>query len=117
MIKRRKKTVGRKRAYVRTDVVWFKYMAIAILFFLSGAGTAYYYLDAGKALGFFMYGVGLEKDITALKQQIIEHEISNEIKKNTFTDMEKQLEKSLEEREELKENLIFYEKIIGKKGK
>jgi len=116
MIQRRKKSVGRKKAYVRTDVVWFKYIVIAILFFLSGAGASYYYLDGGKIIGFLMHTVRLEMDKKALKEQIVEQRFFNEMERNTYKDLEKQLQKAQEENGELKENILFYEKIIGKRG-
>ena len=115
--KKRKKSVGRKKAYVRTDTLWSKYIGIAMLFFLCGLGTSYYFLDAGKIMGFFLQIVRLELEMKEMEKKLIEQKILHEVKSDTYRSIELQLNKAQEENGKLQESLMFYEKIIGKKGK
>ena len=90
--KKRKKSVGRKKAYVGTDALWIKYIAIAMLFFLCGLGASYYFLDAGKIMGFFLQTVRLELEIKEMEKKLIEQKILHEAKSNTYRSIELQLD-------------------------
>mgnify|MGYP001250206281 FL=1 len=114
---KRKKSVGRKKAYVRTDTLWFKYIAIAMLFFLSGLGISYYFLDAGRIMGFFLQTVRLELEMKGMEKKLIEQKFLHEVKSDAYRIIELQLNEAQEENGKLQESLMFYEKIIGKKGK
>mgnify|MGYP001187228903 CR=1 FL=1 len=117
------KNISKKRNYrltnntarINTESAWPSYIIIAISFVLIGFGISYYYFNGGKSISFLLkideleqFSKQQEKEALALKLELQMSQIS-------YEKIAKSLKEVKEENTELKENILFYEKIVGKR--
>jgi len=105
----------RKNIKVQTGPLWPYYMGIAVIFFLSGSGAAYYLLNGGKVSSFYIKIYEMEKlnraqeiDFLAIKLRLETLRIASDaasLDNKVFQ----------EKNSKLKEDILFYEKIVGKR--
>ena len=118
---KRKRSIVRKKVQIRTDKVWIKYILIALIFLLFGSGSTYYLTDGGRSIRFFLESARLENELKRTKAELsganqkLQSEL--EIKNITHEKIINELNTVKTENNDLKENIMFYEKILGKKGK
>jgi hypothetical protein len=112
--KRNYKLTG-NTARIRTSSAWPGYLLIAIFFIITGAGATYYFFNGGKSIKFLLRIDELvsinrlqEKELLELKLELQMSQISYE--KNVSA-----LREVKEKNTELKESVLFYEKIVGKR--
>ena len=117
MIRKRKNLITHKIAKVKTGSLWPRYILLSLLFFIFGFAGAYKFFDAGNVSKTLLENAKLEIQINENESQIADLEVkvqmSNEIN-NKLTDDIKVIQ---EENNELKEDVLFYEKIVGKRKK
>jgi len=117
------KNISKKRNYrltgntarINTGSVWPSYIVIAMIFVSVGFGIAYHYFNGGKSISFLLkideleqFSKQQEKEALALKLELQMSQIS-------YEKIAKSLKEAKEENTELKESVLFYEKIVGKR--
>ena len=107
----------RKKPHIRTRASWPTNVFFSTLFLILGCGTTYYLLDGGKNVKIYAQLIDLQNINYEQNNKILK--IKLEIDKNNIS-MQKLSEQSKELNEEnnkLKEEVLFYEKMIGKRRK
>ena len=107
----------RKKPRIQTRANWPNYIFFSVLFFIFGISITYYLLDGGKYAKIYAQLIDLknlnyEQNNENLK---IKLEIDkNDISMQKLTEQNKELN---EENNKLKEDVLFYEKMLGKRRK
>ena len=107
----------RKKPHIQTRANWPNYIVFSALFFIIGVSTTYYFLDGGKYAKIYaqlmdLQNVNYEQNNENLK---IKLEIDkNDISMQKLSEQNKELN---EENNKLKEDVLFYEKMLGKRRK
>jgi hypothetical protein len=107
----------RKKPHINTRAHWPYYIFFSALFLIIGVGITYYLLDGGKYAKIYaqlidLQNVNYEQNNENLK---IKLEIDkNEISMQKLSEQNKELN---EENNKLKEDVLFYEKMLGKRSK
>ena len=107
----------RKKSHIRTRASWPINVFLSTLFLILGYGITYYLLDGGKYVKIYAQLINLQN--INYEQNNENLKIKLEIDKNDIS-MQKLSEQNKELNEEnnkLKEEVLFYEKIIGKRRK
>tara|TARA_B100000768_G_scaffold179649_1_gene197798 strand:+ start:901 stop:1257 length:357 start_codon:yes stop_codon:yes gene_type:complete len=107
----------RKKPRIQTRENWPNYVFFSALFLVVGFGITYYLLDGGKYGKIYAQLIDLQN--INYEQNNENLKIKLEIDKNNIS-MQKLFEQNKELNEEnnkLKESVLFYEKIIGKRRK
>ena len=106
-----------RRARINTGSIWPSYLVIAIFFTTIGFGLAYHFFNGGKSINFLLtindleeFSMEQEKEALALKLELKMSRIS-------YEKIAKTLKETKEENTKLKESVLFYEKIVGKRKK
>ena len=86
-----------------------------MFFVFIGFACTYYYVDGGKSINFLLkidelqqYNVKQEKELLELKLELQMSQIS-------YEKISKGLKEAKEENTNLKESILFYEKVVGKR--
>ena len=115
--KKRNYKLTARRARINTGSIWPSYSVIAIFFTTIGFGVAYHFFNGGKSINFLLtlndleeFSMEQEKEALALKLELKMSRIS-------YEKIAKTLKETKEENTELKESVLFYEKIVGKRKK
>ena len=115
--KKRNYKLTARRARINTGSIWPSYLVIAIFFTTIGFGIAYHFFNGGKSINFLLtindleeFSMEQEKEALALKLELKMSRIS-------YEKIAKTLKETKEENTELKESVLFYEKIVGKRKK
>jgi hypothetical protein len=113
--KKRKYKLTGNPARIKTGSGWPGYLITALLFLIIGFGSTYYFFDGGKSINFLLkidelghYNSIQEKELLELKLELQMSQISYEKIATSLKDVK-------EENTELKESVLFYEKIVGKR--
>jgi len=113
--KKRNYKLTRNTARIRTGSVWPNYLVACILFVSIGFACTYYYVNGGKSINFLLkidelqqYNVKQEKELLELKLELQMSQIS-------YEKISKGLKEAKEENTNLKESILFYEKVVGKR--
>jgi len=107
----------RKKPRIQTKANWPNYIFFSVLFLIIGVSTSYYLLDGGKYAKIYaqlldLQNVNYEQNNENLK---IKLEIDkNDISMQKLSEQNKELN---EENNKLKEDVLFYEKMLGKRRK
>ena len=107
----------RKKPHIQTRANWPNYIFFSVLFLIIGVGITYYLLDGGKYAKIYaqlidLQNVNYEQNNENLK---IKLEIDkNDISMQKLSEQNKELN---EENNKLKEDVLFYEKMLGKRRK
>ena len=107
----------RKKHHIQTRANWPNYIFFSALFFITGVSTTYYLLDGGKYAKIYAQLLDLQNENYEQNNENLK--IKLEIDKNDIS-MQKLSEQNKELNEEnnkLKEDVLFYEKMLGKRKK
>lgn len=115
MVKRRNKFITKKRAHIKIGSSLPRYIVIAILSLILGFGLTYYYFDAGNVTRALFKISELESLINTNESQISELELQLQINTIESEKLKNDLKTAKEENNALKEEVLFYEKIVGKR--
>jgi uncharacterized protein (UPF0335 family) len=116
MVKRKKSIVNKKYKLI-SGSQWPAYIFISILFFVTGAGLSYHLLNAGRLTEFILRIAVLEKELSGLEQEYAEMNAELEISNLAKDKLMQDLTAAKEENNILQEDVLFYEKIVGKRKK
>jgi len=104
-----------KKARVQTGAQYPYYLLIALFFFIVGGGLLFYLLDGGRATKFFLQINELENINKELKTKINELDLELDVSNISFKKVSEDNKLLKEKTNALKEDVLFYEKIVGKR--
>jgi uncharacterized membrane protein YjgN (DUF898 family) len=107
--------ITRRRMRIKTGASWHTYLMIAVLSFIGGAGVAYWELNGGSVIGFISKIQALEAENQSIQGQLLQQKIELQLKSISGDKVSGDITKLQEENAKLKEDILFYEKIAGKK--
>jgi hypothetical protein len=88
---------------------------IAAFSFIGGAGFTYWELNGGSVIGFISKIEALEAENQSIQGQLLQQKIEIQLKSISSDKVSGDISKLQEENNKLKEDILFYEKIVGKK--
>ena len=100
----------RKKPRIQTKANWPNYVFFSAFFLIVGFSTTFYLLDGGKYAKIYAQLMDLQNLNYEQKNEILKIEL--EIDKNDIS-----MQKLSEQNKELNEDVLFYEKMIGKRRK
>ena len=117
------KNLSKKRNYkltgntarIKTGSAWPSYIVIAMFFGLIGFGFTYYYFEGGKSINFLLTIDELKKFNSLKEKELLELKLELKMSQISYEKISTSLRESKEENIELRENILFYEKIVGKR--
>ena len=107
----------RKKPRIQTRANWPNYIFFSVLFLIVGVSITYYSLDGGKYAKIYAQLIDLQNINYEQNSEILRIELEidkNDISMHKLSEQNKELN---EENNKLKEEVLFYEKMIGKKRK
>jgi len=107
----------RKKHHIQTRANWPNYIFFSALFLIIGVSTTYYLLDGSKYAKIYTQLIDLQNKNYEQNNENLK--IKLEIDKNDIS-MQKLNEQNKElndENNKLKEDVLFYEKMLGKRRK
>ena len=107
--------VTRRRMRIKTGASWHTYFMIAAFSFIGGVGLTYWELNGGSVIGFISKIEALESENQSIQGQLLEQKIEIQLKSISGDKVSGDISKLQEENNKLKEDILFYEKIVGKK--
>ena len=117
------KNLSKKRNYkltgntarIKTGSSWPGYLLIAIFFLFAGAGATYYLLDGGKSIKFILTIDELKQFNSSQEKELLELNLELQMSQISYEKISTSLKEAKKESIELKESVLFYEKIVGKR--
>ena len=117
------KNLSKKRNYkltgntarIKTGSAWPSYIVIAMFFGLIGFGFTYYYFDGGKSIKFLLTINDLKKTNSSKEKELLELKLELQMSQISYEKIATTLKEAKEENTKLKESVLFYEKIVGKR--
>ena len=115
--KRRKQRVTKKKASIKLGNTWPNYIVISFISIMFGFGIGFNIFNGGEATSFILRIGELEAENKSLEDNLVKRNL--EIKLQNMSDEKNidELESIKKENNELKEEILFYEKIVGKRKK
>jgi len=107
--------VTRRRMRVKMGATWHTYLVIAGLSFIGGVALTYWELNGGSVIGFISKIESLEADNQSIQGQLLQQKIELQLKSISGDKVSGDITKLQQENNKLKEDVLFYEKIVGKK--
>jgi hypothetical protein len=109
--------LARKKPRIQTRANWPSYVFISVFSLIVGLSATYYLLDGGKFAKIYAQLMDLQNLNYEQKNEILE--IKLEIDKNDISiqKLSEQNKELNEENNKLKEDVLFYEKMLGKRRK
>ena len=107
----------RKKPRIQTKANWPNYVFFSAFFLIVGFSSSFYLLDGGKYAKIYAQLMDLQNLNYEQKNEILKIELEidkNDISMQKLSEQNKELN---EENNKLKEDVLFYEKMIGKKRK
>ena len=115
--KKRKQRITRSKASIKLGSSWLNYILISILAMSIGFGAGYSLFDGGGATSFLMEIVELDSRNKELENNLVNKELDIKVRTITYDKIAEELAAAKKENNELKEEVLFYEKIVGKRKK
>ena len=112
--KRNYKLTG-NTARIKTGSAWPSYLMIAITFIFIGSGATFYFFDGGRSINFLLKIDDLEKFSRKQQKELLELKLELQMSQISYEKISKGLKETKEENTKLKERVLFYEKIVGKR--
>ncbi len=107
--------VTRRKMRIKTGASWHTYLMIALLSFSGGVGFTYWELNGGSVSGFISKIQALEAENQSIQGKLLHQKIELQLKSISGDQVSSDITKLQEENVKLKEEILFYEKIVGKK--
>jgi hypothetical protein len=115
--KKRNYLLTTKKARIRIDHLWPKYLAVMLLTILFSVVFFYRVYDGGQMTGFLLKIVELEGINKKYDKNILEKSLEIQMKSISYDKISQELKVVKQQNTELKEDILFYEKIVGKRPK
>ena len=113
--KKRNYKLTRNTARIKTGSIWPGYLLIAVLFLFSGAGFTYYFFDGGKSIKFLLTIDELKQLNSLQEKELLALKLEFQMSQISYGKLATTLKESKEKNTTLKESILFYEKIVGKR--
>jgi len=107
--------ITRRKMRIKASASWHTYLIIAALSFIGGAGWTYYELNGGTLIGFISKIQALEAENQSIQGQLLHQKIELQLKSISGDKVSEDITKLQAENAKLKEDILFYENIVGKK--
>ena len=113
--KKRNYKLTRNTARISTGSVWPNYLLAGIFFISIGFACTYYYVDGGKSIKFLLKINALEQYNTKQEKELLQLKLELQMSQISYEQISKGLKEVKEENTSLKESVLFYEKVVGKR--
>ena len=113
--KKRNYKLTRNTARIRTGSVWTNYLVACILFVSIGFACTYYYVDGGKSINYLLKIDELKQYNAEQEKELLELKLELQMSQISYEKISKGLKEAKEENTSLKESILFYEKVVGKR--
>mgnify|MGYP006148943607 FL=1 len=113
--KKRNYKLTRNTARISTGSVWPNYLLAGIFFISIGFACTYYYVDGGKSIKFLLKINALEQYNTKQEKELLQLKLELQMSQISYEQISKGLKEVKEENTSLKESILFYEKVVGKR--
>jgi len=113
--KKRNYKLTSNRARINTGSIWPSYLVIAMLFTLIGFSSTYYFFDGGKSITFLLKINELEESNNIREKELLGLKLELQMSQISYEKISLSLRETKEENTSLKESVLFYEKIVGKR--
>lgn len=115
--RKKKHFLTHKKAKIRIDHLWPRYLLIILLSFSLSFLLAYKLYQGGKITGFLLRIAELESINSEIDQSMREKVLQIQMESKSYDKLSQELKVVRQENTELKEDVLFYEKIVGKRPK
>jgi hypothetical protein len=115
--KKRNNSLTRKKVKIRIDRVWPNYLTIVLLSILITSTFFYKVYDGGQLTGFLLKIAELESINIEQNKNILETSLEIQMRSISYDKLAQELKVIKEQNTELKADVLFYEKIVGKRPK
>jgi len=105
----------RKKVRVQTGATWHINVLLALVFFSVGSGLGYKVFEGGRATEFFLKIRQLNEVKKIAEQELQKTRLELEFAKISLEKISNDNKSLKEENNELQEDVLFYEKIVGKR--
>jgi len=113
--RKRNNSLTRKKARIRIDRLWPQYLAVILLTITVCLILFYKVCDGGKITGFLLKIAELESINKEYDKNLLESSLEIKMRSISYDKLAKELKVVKQQNTELKENVLFYEKIVGKR--
>ena len=113
--KKRKYKLTGNPARIKTGSGWPGYLMTALLFLIIGFGSTYYFFDGGKSINFLLKIDELKQYNAQQEKELLELKLELQMSQISYEKISKGLKDAKEENTKLKESILFYEKVVGKR--
>ena len=86
-----------------------------MFFLFTGAGATYYLFDGGKSIKFILTIDELTEFNRLQEKELLELNLELQMSQISYAKISTALKEAKKESTELKESVLFYEKIVGKR--
>jgi len=100
---------------VQTGATWHIYMLLALVFFSLGSGIAYKVFEGGRATEFFLKIRQLNEVKKIAEQELQKTRLELEFVKISLEKISNNNKVLKDKNNKLQEDVLFYEKIVGKR--
>lgn len=115
--KRRKQTITKKKASIKLGNTWPNYIIISLISISLGFAIGFNIFDGGGATNFILKIGELEAENKSLQDNLVKKDLELKLQNMSNEKNINELESIKKENNELKEEILFYEKIVGKRKK
>lgn len=115
--RKRKHSLTHKKAKISIDHLWPRYLVIILLSFSLSFLFTYKIYDGGKITGFLLRITELETINSEINQNMREKVLQAQMESKSYDKLSQELNVVRQKNTELKEDILFYEKIVGKRPK
>tara|TARA_B110000003_G_scaffold186915_1_gene185781 strand:- start:13375 stop:13737 length:363 start_codon:yes stop_codon:yes gene_type:complete len=115
--RKKKHFLTHKKAKIRIDHLWPRYLLIILLSFSLSFLLSYKLYQGGKITGFLLRIAELESINSEIDQSMREKVLQIQMESKSYDKLSQELKVVRQENTELKEDVLFYEKIVGKRPK
>ena len=115
--RKRKQSLTHKKAKIRIDHLWPRYLLIILFTFSLSFLFSYKIYNGGKITGFLLRIAELENINSEIDRSRREKVLQIQIESKSYDKLVQELKVANRQNIELKEDILFYEKIVGKRPK
>ena len=115
--RKRKQSLTHKKAKIRIDHLWPRYLLIILFTFSLSFLFSYKIYNGGKITGFLLRIAELENINSEIDRSRREKVLQIQMESKSYDKLTQELNIVRQKNIELKEDNLFYEKIVGKRPK
>jgi len=113
--KKRNYKLTRNTARIRTGSLWPGYIVSGMVFVFMGFACTYYFFDGGKSINYLLKIDELKQYNAQQEKELLELKLELQMSQISYEKISKGLKDAKEENTKLKESILFYEKVVGKR--